>query len=458
MMSRGSRTRTTIAAIVVLGLATAGMGFADRWGDDFAATVPPARADRAPELKASVTDFGAKCDGVTDDTDAFQRALDLGVRVGIPAATCMVRTGIRITRDGTRLVGEGSRSVVKLIPGHYGAIFSVPHACVTIGGCEPDPKVVVRDVQIGWFMIDGQRIGHPSDDQRRLVWAIFASAAEQLDVAWMHLKGISGDAVSVAIGSRVNVGITVRNSRITTAGRNGIHFGSVRGGRIVRNLIEDTPDQGYEGAGAGNGIDVETEGNVPIVEDFVIEENVIRKGPHATAGFGIQISQSFGPVRRGLVRRNAVENHQAGFLLGAVEGVDIEDNLVTSDARVNRATGGAFVYLAPASFTSGVVNFRRNTAWLVPYQPFADNAFWVSGGGKVTVTENKVYGPSQVFRLANTPTQVTSRNNEYSASQFVTVSDPATQRVLSEGDVAVTLPPTAPTPPFWTDDWVPAAT
>jgi len=58
----------------------------------------------------NVRDFGAKGDGVTDDTDAIQAAVDSigggqGGTVNIPRGTYMVR-GIAITRDGTRLIGE----------------------------------------------------------------------------------------------------------------------------------------------------------------------------------------------------------------------------------------------------------------------------------------------------------------------------------------------------------------
>lgn len=413
--------------------------------------------DVPPHTKASVTDFGARCDGRSDDTAAFQRALDQAVRVRIPAGTCMVRSGIAITKDGTRLVGGGPTSVVKLLPGNYGAIFSLPHPCLTMGGCEPDPNAVVKDIQLGWFTIDGQRNGNPANDQTKIVWGIQASAVDGLDVAWMQLKDISGDAMSVAIGSRQSVHVTVRNSRIAGAGRNGIHYGSVRDGRILRNLIENTPDQGYPGAGAGNGIDVETEGLVPVVEDFLIEDNLIREGRHATAGAGMQISRSFGPVRRGTVRDNIIENYQEGVVLGSVEGVDVEGNLVTSDSTVNTATGGAFAYSAPPSFSAGLATFRRNIAWLVPYRPFADNAFWASGGGAITVEDNKIYGPDSLYRIAGAPPAITSRNNQYSTSTFAVTAGAGGQPVASNDDERVSAPSAMPAGPAWSSTWVPPA-
>jgi hypothetical protein len=56
----------------------------------------------------NVRDFGAKGDGVTDDTAAIQAAIDAigdGGNIHIPEGTFMVR-GIKIKRSGTRLAGD----------------------------------------------------------------------------------------------------------------------------------------------------------------------------------------------------------------------------------------------------------------------------------------------------------------------------------------------------------------
>src|SRR5688572_9456060 len=56
----------------------------------------------------NVRDFGAKGDGVTEDTDAIQAAIDVagdGGNVRIPAGTFMIR-GLNFKRSGTRLGGD----------------------------------------------------------------------------------------------------------------------------------------------------------------------------------------------------------------------------------------------------------------------------------------------------------------------------------------------------------------
>jgi hypothetical protein len=59
-------------------------------------------------LQINVLDFGAKGDGVTDDTDAIQAAIDKAVNGGtinIPRGTYMVR-GLKIKKNGTTITGE----------------------------------------------------------------------------------------------------------------------------------------------------------------------------------------------------------------------------------------------------------------------------------------------------------------------------------------------------------------
>ncbi len=59
-------------------------------------------------LRINVNDYGAKGDGVSDDTEAIQRAIDVAENGGvieIPRGTYMVR-GLKMTKHGTMIVGE----------------------------------------------------------------------------------------------------------------------------------------------------------------------------------------------------------------------------------------------------------------------------------------------------------------------------------------------------------------
>ena len=64
------------------------------------------------EDSVSVKDFGAKGDGVTDDTVAFQAAIQTGRQVNIPAGTYILNSSITSSGRNVTLIGEGSRNTV----------------------------------------------------------------------------------------------------------------------------------------------------------------------------------------------------------------------------------------------------------------------------------------------------------------------------------------------------------
>jgi hypothetical protein len=55
---------------------------------------------------AAILDFGAKCDGATDDTRAIQAAIDTGRPVSLPIGVCSVST-LHISSPDTRIFGRG---------------------------------------------------------------------------------------------------------------------------------------------------------------------------------------------------------------------------------------------------------------------------------------------------------------------------------------------------------------
>ena len=80
-----------------------------------------------PAVRADVTDFGARGDGVTDDTEAFRAAIaavDSGA-VAIPAGRYLLTQVIRIDRPGIVLRGRGpGRSVISIAFSSVGRTWS----------------------------------------------------------------------------------------------------------------------------------------------------------------------------------------------------------------------------------------------------------------------------------------------------------------------------------------------
>lgn len=78
---------------------------------------------------ANVKSFGAKCDGVTDDTVAIQAALAANTNVYIPSGTC-ISGPLTVVSDNTLIYGNGPASVIKLKA-------SVSSAALLDGGLHP---------------------------------------------------------------------------------------------------------------------------------------------------------------------------------------------------------------------------------------------------------------------------------------------------------------------------------
>jgi len=60
----------------------------------------------------TVKDFGAKGDGVTNDTAAFNAALLAGTCIRVPAGTYILNGTVNITRSGQKLIGDGPSSTI----------------------------------------------------------------------------------------------------------------------------------------------------------------------------------------------------------------------------------------------------------------------------------------------------------------------------------------------------------
>lgn len=69
-------------------------------------TTPRSISDRFADI-INVKDFGAKGDGITDDTEAIQAALDSGKTVFIPCGVYVISDELEIVTQGQRILGSG---------------------------------------------------------------------------------------------------------------------------------------------------------------------------------------------------------------------------------------------------------------------------------------------------------------------------------------------------------------
>lgn len=405
----------------------------------------------------SVGEFGAVGDGITDDGPALQRALDAGGPLSIPRGNYLTGRALVLHKDGTQLIGEGPESALRLAPGLTGPGIVMPAPRDAYNN-PPAADKVVRDVVLSNFLIDANHNGHPvNNDQKDLCWCIQAYGVEGLEISWMTLLNASGEGLIVGTGWRLSKNVRVVNSHVRGCGRNGLAFTHVSGGLISKCYIEDSPAQTWAApSGAGNGIDLEVEGLDPVVEDFEISDCLIVKRQAATAGFGIQATKAFGPVRRGRIIRNVIRNYQAGIAAFNAEDTAIEDNFITTDAAVNTATGMGLI-LATTD-TAVEQTARRNTLHLVSGAAFAETCVWMQGPGVKRLTGNKFYGGtgSTLRLVGDSPLTLVAEDNEWGGPPvFVNEEEPGIHRREEARNTMTTPPPLAV--PVWDMTQVPVS-
>lgn len=186
-----------------------------------------------PHQVANVMDaaFGAKRDGVTDDTAAIQRALDAAKRVYFPAGVYLIKGGSNnqtdglALNDGQEIFGDGWGSVLKQDTSSVYAISVNRYngGTTTVAG----NKVNIR---LHNLQLLGTVVADAFFDGRTL---LNINAASDLVVENVQFTGSRGDAIYIGSGNQV--GIERHNQRISIRKCffNGINKDNGAGIRVV---------------------------------------------------------------------------------------------------------------------------------------------------------------------------------------------------------------------------------
>jgi len=235
----------------------------------------------------NVKSFGAKGDGVTDDTEAIQKAVNAvpgtGGKVFIPAGTYMVEAlqSVRLKSRVTLLMAKGA--VLKAIPNgaeHY--------AVLTIEN--------VSDVTVVGGVIQGERRRHIGNKGQ---WGtgIQISGAKDITIQGTAAIDCWGDGFYIGTetftgtlkGETMKVPENVRliDVRADNNRRQGISLIAGRNIEIIRPLLTNT-----KGIEPSAGLDIEPNDKTDLVENITVTD-AITKG-NAGAGILINLSELFG--------------------------------------------------------------------------------------------------------------------------------------------------------------------
>jgi hypothetical protein len=251
-----------------------------------------------------VTTYGARCNGLNDDTLAIQSALDAvqsGEAVEFPAGTCVVSNVLRLGGKSNVVVyGAGrEKSVIRAIDPNKSSFI------ITDGY-----QVVVQELQIhspnatsrgwsgaadrGFYVERGDRIQLSGVKVRNvqgagiLLYSVTNSVVEGSEVihSWadaFHVTGASAHVTfqnnftdqagddcfaSIGYGLSVNSDISILDNVCDLGNASGVSFEGTLGGRALRNLLQRT-------AVAGIRVAANASWSTGTVSDVQVRENTL---------------------------------------------------------------------------------------------------------------------------------------------------------------------------------------
>jgi parallel beta-helix repeat protein len=227
----------------------------------------------------NVRDFGAKGDGVTNDTPKIQKAIDSlpgrGGTVFFPAGTYLLYEAVNgrclLLRSNTDYVGEGPVTKFLLAP-LQGASARM---MTTIG------SPTSRDIIIRRLHFDGNRARQDSTVNIEQQHAIFLAGVEDCRVEGCLFHDTGGDAVYAFPGSgglTPSQRVVVENNEMYALNRVGVNFAGTSNSIARGNFIHDTDN---------NALKMEQDaGNVPVSGNKFIRNLVCRAGGLALSSTG----------------------------------------------------------------------------------------------------------------------------------------------------------------------------
>lgn len=407
----------------------------------------PPPSVHADSTTISVRDLGAKGDGTTNDSAAFQQAINTlpaaGGTVFVPAGTYLIATEVDINRDNVAILGVGNESKIIIKPGPYNTAFMVP-------SIPNNSTQVVHNISFSRLEFDGKKVPSQWDSGPNFSKAFFGiwfTQAENVTLSELNFKDWAFEPFSFSNGNKSNRNVLVERVHISGAGRNGFHFG--QGYNFTARLIhvEDSPSQQW-GQAAGNGLDQEVEGVEAIVDHSTVEDSIFERENTTTSGGGIAIQSAYGPFTNGIIQRNLVRNHQGPVgVLGVWDGavsrirnVTIQDNWFLDDDKYN-VWGNMFSIQSVDGLVASNNVFNE-------YKYIPTPANNIVHSNNITLNNNRIYRANCPFSVKENSSQIILTNNSYTANSCALDSDNTTTGLVQTNNTTVadaTIDRTAPT-------------
>ena len=275
----------------------------------------------------SVKDFGAVGDGVVDDSDAIQAALDTGAPVYFPRGTYLHTAGLKLTADGQTVFGLGGTSILNYAGIEIGIDFNGMDHCVLRDMQVRSPRAA-RAIRVGpiahWAKVTGCDI-RGSSSGSDLSGAICSGVG--IDVERSFYVEIAGNDISrFAAGiyghDECNGNFFMMNS-IRDCHR-GVHVTDTMG-NSDGNIISSNE---IEGGVKGNLYAIDIQG----CSNMVVSGNRLEYSPFGEAH--IYVHEGVGQALRHDIR----DNH----CVGSINAVKLGDGFGSHDVQSCRLSGGYY--------------------------------------------------------------------------------------------------------------------
>lgn len=337
----------------------------------------------------SVRDYGALCDGATDDREAFQNALNSGAaEVDVPIGTCMIGQGagffgVTIPAGVTLRGASRDGTVLRQTPG--------------IGASVRLLQPIGAGATVDTMTLDGDADEQTVDEHRA---GVFASSAPGATIRHVTARDFTGDGFYVYIGSN---DVVVDDVIATANHRNGITFGGrttggmVTSSRFVGNAVQQfdsEPGAGFtvdgltligntfDGAGASGDyvLTISGGGSTARSHGWRVEGNTINGG--------IWIVWADGTLVRGNAGLNTTDR-PCVRVYRTGDGTQIDGNTFSATVATNLiAITGAGTGQAPSHVLVTRNDLRSGTA--------AAYGVVATGAVSIDVSDNVLHGPGAV--------------------------------------------------------------
>ncbi|HYE52998.1 MAG TPA: glycosyl hydrolase family 28-related protein [Azospirillaceae bacterium] len=272
----------------------------------------------------SITSFGAKGDGITDNKVAIQKTIDYakakGLEVYVPQGT-FLHKGM-LTLNGVDLIGAGSGSVLKAV----GASSSYDDQAIKVLGTGASIRNVALDS-------DATVRGYTGDSAK--IWVI---GATNFEISGVTIKNAFG--AGMLIGGGASYG-KVANNKVLNTNADSIHF--YQGAHhmtVTGNRIENSGDDGIAVVSYAS--------NSTSTHDITITGNTVLNNAwgrniSVVGGYNVNIS------------RNTIDGNKAGlagvyiaaessYNTYGVKNVTVADNVIKNVGGWNTGHGAVMLY------------------------------------------------------------------------------------------------------------------